>query len=114
MNFFGTILAEEAAEQNPYQTLIFLAIAAAFFYLILWRPEQKRRKKMNQLRETLKAGDKVTAMGIVATVEAVNEATVVVKNVDGSKLEMIKAAITEIHPTEQPKVEQPQSEEPKA
>lgn len=103
------LLAQEGSEQNPYQTLIFLAIAAAFFYLILWRPEQKRRKKMNQLRQSLKAGDRVTAMGIIGTVETVNEASVIIKNIDGSKLEMIKGAITEIHPAEEPKVEQPQS-----
>lgn len=108
----GTILAEQAGEQSPYQTLIFLAIAAAFFYLILWRPEQKRRKKMNQLRDSLKPGDKVTAMGVIGTIDTVNEASVVVKNIDGSKLEMIKAAITEVHPAK----EEPASEEetPKA
>lgn len=88
--------AEASGEQNPYQTFIFLGIVAVFFYLLLWRPEQRRRKKLQQLRETLKVGDRVTAMGIVGTVDAINEATIVVKNVDGSKIEMIKAAITEV------------------
>ncbi len=100
--YIGLILAQEAPEQNPYQTLIFLAIAAAFFYLILWRPEQKRRKKMNDMRASLKEGDKVTAMGVLGTVETIHAETFILKNVDGSKLEMMKGAITEVHQAKEP------------
>ena len=100
------ILADATQEGNPYQTVIMLLIGVAFFYFILWRPEQMRRKKMKSLRDTMKPGDKVTAMGIVGTVESVTEKTVILKNVDGSKVEMIKAAVSEIHPAEEQSQEQ--------
>ncbi len=98
MNIF--LAAAEAApagrDQNLYQTLIMVAIAIVFFYFILWRPEQKRRKKLEALRSSLKRGDKVIAMGIRATIDDVKERTVILKQVDGSKIEMLTAAITEV------------------
>lgn len=93
------LAANQAAptkEQSFYQTLIMIGIAIVFFYFILWRPEQKRRKKMDLMRKNLKKGDKVIAMGICATVDEVREKTVVLKQVDGAKIEMLLAAITDV------------------
>lgn len=87
-------------DQGFWQTLVMISIALAFFYLILWRPEQKRRKAMEQQRSALKKGDRVTAMGIIGTVSSISENTIVLKMVDGSKIEFLKAAITEVLPEE--------------
>lgn len=84
--------------QNLMQTVIMIAIALVFFYFILWRPEQKRRKAMEKQRSALKKGDRVTAMGIVGTVAKIQETTVILKMVDGAKIEVIKAAITDVQP----------------
>lgn len=81
---------------NMLQTGMMLLVAVLFFYFILWRPEQKRRKKMQQQRETLKKGDRVTAMGIVGTVAEIKDATLVLKMVEGAKIEVLKTAITEV------------------
>jgi preprotein translocase subunit YajC len=95
--------AEGAPEAPPRdqgfgQTIIMIAIALIFFYLILWRPEQKRRKTMELQRSSLKKGDRVTAMGIIGTVVRIQDHTVVLRMVDGSKIEMLKAAISEVMP----------------
>lgn len=68
----------------------------SFFYFILWRPEHKRRKEIEKKRGSMKKGDKVTAMGIVGTVDRIKEQTVIVKMVDGAKIEFLKAAISEV------------------
>lgn len=99
--FSSGLYAEEdlppaARDQGMWQTMIMIAIAFLFFYLILWRPEQKRRKVMEQQRSALKKGDRVNAMGIVGTVVRVDDQTVIVKMFDGSKLEFLKAAINEV------------------
>ena len=78
------------------QTLIMIGIALVFFYFILWRPEQKRRKTAEKMRKSLKKGDRVTAMGIIGKVEKIQEQTVVLKMIDGSKIEFLKAAITDV------------------
>jgi preprotein translocase subunit YajC len=92
---------EESApprDQGLSQTLIMVAIALLFFYFILWRPEQKRRKVMDDIRNQVKKGDRVTAMGILGTVSKVQENTIIVRMVDGAKVEFLKAAISEVIP----------------
>jgi preprotein translocase subunit YajC len=85
-------------DQSLMQTVMMIAIAMLFFYFILWRPEQKRRKDMEAQRGSLKKGDKVTAMGIIGTVLRVQEQTVILKMYDGSKIEVLKAAISDVIP----------------
>ena len=78
------------------QTLIMIGVALVFFYFILWRPEQKRRKAQEAQRNAMKKGDRVTAMGIVGTIDKVQEKTVIVKMVDGAKVEFLKGAISDV------------------
>lgn len=85
-------------DQGFTQTLIMIAIALVFFYLILWRPEQKRRKVLEEQRSGLKKGDRVIAMGIIGTVSKIDEHSVTLTMVDGNKIEFVKAAITEVLP----------------
>jgi preprotein translocase subunit YajC len=100
----AAIFAQDAApspQSGITSTLIMIGIALVFFYFILWRPEQKRRKAAEQMRSSLKKGDKVTAMGIVGKVDRILDQTVVLKMVDGAKIEVLKAAITDVQPAAQ-------------
>lgn len=91
------VFAQDGGQPNSglTQSLLMIAMAAVFFYFILWRPEQKRRKEAEQMRAALKKGDRVTAMGIVGRVDRIQEHTVVLKMIDGSKIEVLKGAITD-------------------
>lgn len=98
------LMADEtpARSQGSFlQTIIMIGIAIVFFYFILWRPEQKRRKAMEEKRSSMKKGDKITAMGIVGTIDRIKEQTVIVKMVDGAKIEFLKGAISEVKPKEE-------------
>jgi preprotein translocase subunit YajC len=90
--------APAASQGNMMQTFIMIGLALVFFYFILWRPEQKRRKQLEKQRSSMKKGDRVTAMGIVGKVDKVQEKTVILKMVDGSKIEVLSGAITEVQP----------------
>lgn len=85
-------------DQGLWQTVIMIAIALIFFYFILWRPEQKRRKALESQRSSLKKGDRVTAMGIIGIVLRIQDQTVILKMYDGSKIEVLKGAITDVLP----------------
>ncbi|CDR32893.1 preprotein translocase subunit YajC [Criblamydia sequanensis] len=97
---FANLSAEDLGSQPPTQSvapmIVTFTIIALFFYFVVLRPEKKRRKIMEDLRKSLKKGDKVIAVGIVGTVDKIEEETVVLKMVDGSKIEVVKAAISEI------------------
>ena len=80
------------------QMLMMIGIAIAFFYFIVLRPERKRRKAMQLRRDSMQKGDKVTAMGIIGTVANVRDETIVLKLFDGAKMEVLKAAVTDVNP----------------
>lgn len=92
------LFAQEALslQTGMSQTLVMIGVALVFFYFILWRPEQKRRQATETMRNSMKKGDRVTAMGIVGRLDRVQENTVILKMVDGAKIEVLKAAITEV------------------
>ena len=93
------LFADEAvgSQSTGYMSsLIMILLAVVFFYFILWRPEQKRRKSQQKQRESLKVGDRVTAMGILGTIDKIEENTIILKTYDDSKIEMLKAAITDV------------------
>ena len=96
--------AQESAPVAPSdhgftQTLVMVVMALAFFYFILWRPEQKRRKTMEAQRSAMKKGDRVVAMGIVGTISKINDETVIIKTAD-AEVEFLKAAISEVQSTD--------------
>jgi preprotein translocase subunit YajC len=92
---------------NMVQTVVMIGVAVLFFYFILLRPEQKRRKAMEKVRSALKKGDRVTAMGLIGTVYKIQDNSVILSMVDGAKVEVLKAAITEVQPVAEEKVEKP-------
>ena len=49
-------------------------------YLFMWRPEQKRRKQMQEFRDNLKKGDKIiTAGGIYGVIKEVDGASLLIE-----------------------------------
>jgi preprotein translocase subunit YajC len=102
--FMGGLFAQDGGEPLPprdqglWQTMIMIGIALVFFYFILWRPEQKRRKALEEQRSGLKKGDRVTAMGIIGSVVRIQDQTVILKMYDGSKIEVLKGAVTDVLP----------------
>ena len=70
-----------------------LAIAAVF-YLFFIRPQQQRAKKEKQFREGLKKGDSVkTIGGLYGKIEKIDEASVLLKVDDNTRLRFDKEAV---------------------
>lgn len=107
--------AEEEAlpprDQGLWQTVVMIGIALVFFYFILWRPEQKRRRALEDQRGAIKKGDRVTAMGILGTVVKIQEQTVILRMYDGSKIEVLKGAITDVAPGSEDDVKKAEKED---
>ena len=74
--------------------LLVLMFGAMWFFMI--RPENKRKKEAQQMRDSLKPGDEVTTIGgITGTICAVKESTIVIESgADRVRLEITKWAIS--------------------
>ena len=68
----------------------------AMLYFFMIRPENKRKKDAENLRNSLAVGDEITSIGgITGTVCAVKEATIVIETgADRVRIEMTKWAVS--------------------
>ena len=77
-------------------SIIMLVIMLAIFYFMLIRPENKRKKEAEQMRASVKTGDKITTIGgIIGTVVNVKEDKIVIEtSADQVRIEFAKWAIS--------------------
>ena len=76
--------------------IIMLLAMVAIFYFMLIRPENKRKKEAEQLRSSIKVGDKITTIGgIVGTVVDIKSDKFVMETgADQVRLEFCKWALS--------------------
>ncbi|MCI9310679.1 MAG: preprotein translocase subunit YajC [Lawsonibacter sp.] len=74
--------------------MIVLMFAMMYFFMI--RPENKRKKEAQNLRDSLKVGDVITTIGgIVGTICKVDESTIVIEtSADRVRIEFTKWAVS--------------------
>lgn len=77
-------------------TIVMLVAMIAIFYFMLIRPENKRKKETAAMRSSLAVGDEITTIGgIVGTICAVKENTIVVETgADRVRIEFTKWAVS--------------------
>ena len=98
-------------------TMLMLVIMIGVFYFMLIRPENKRKKEAEQIRSSVKKGDKITTIGgIVGTVVDVKENNIVIEtSADQVRIELAKWALsTNETAAEAAKAEARKAEEAKA
>ncbi|KXO17195.1 preprotein translocase subunit YajC [Peptoniphilus sp. GNH] len=80
-----------------YNILPFLGIIV-FFYIFVIKPQKKKENEMRNMRDAIKAGDKViTIGGIVGKVVSVKGDTIIIQTTgEASKIEMTKWGINSI------------------
>ena len=77
-------------------TILMLVVMLGIFYFMLIRPENKRKKEAEQMRNSLKTGDKITTIGgIMGTVVSIKDAKFVVEtSADQVRIEFAKWALS--------------------
>ncbi len=74
-----------------------LIIILFIFYILIWLPQKKERKKTEEMRASLKKGDKVvTAGGIRGIIANVKEDIITVKVADNVKMDFSRSAISQV------------------
>ena len=95
MSFLALLAANGQPSPVFVQPLIFLAIGL-IFYFIVFLPNKKRQRALQETLDNLKNGDKVkTSGGIYGVVAGIKEDRLLLKVADQVKIEISKNAIVE-------------------
>lgn len=100
MNIFLAEATAAGAAMDPtgslISTVVMFAVLILVFYFFMIRPENKKKKAMDEMRAALKVGDKITTIGgIVGTVVHIKDENVVIEtSADRVRLEITKWAIS--------------------
>ena len=78
------------------ESIILIILMFAMLYFFMIRPENKRKKEAENLRNSLAVGDEITSIGgITGTVCAVKENTIVIETgADRVRIELTKWAVS--------------------
>ena len=87
------------------ESIIMIVLMFAMLYFFMIRPENKRKKEAENLRNSLTVGDEITSIGgITGTVCAVKENTIVIESgADRVRIELTKWAVSSKNSQAEPK-----------
>ena len=97
LNFLAeTTTPDAAASGGMLPTILMLVVMLGVFYFLMIRPENKRKKEAEQMRSSVRTGDKITTIGgIVGTVVNVKDDKIVIEtSADQVRIEFTKWAIS--------------------
>ena len=79
-------------------TVLMIVLMIAIFYFLMIRPENKRKKQAEEMRNSLKKGDWLTTIGgIYGRVVSITDRTVVIEtSEDRVRVEFLKSAIGQV------------------
>jgi len=80
----------------PIESILMLVVMFALLYFMMIRPENKRKKEAQAMRDSLAVGDEITTIGgITGTICAVKENTIVIESgADRVRLELTRWAVS--------------------
>ena len=95
-NVAGAVLTQTGGAGGGMSMILMVVVMIAIFYFLLIRPENKKKKAAAQMRSELAVGDQITTIGgIVGTICAVKEDTIVIEtSADRVRIEFTKWAVS--------------------
>lgn len=84
-------------------SLLLPILLIAVFYFLLIRPQQKQRRQMAELQQSVQPGSKVmTSAGLIATVVEINDDEVLLEVAPGVHSRYVRRAIVNVIAPEEP------------
>jgi preprotein translocase subunit YajC len=101
MNLLPLTIAEAAPAAapagSPLQFPIMMVILFAIMYFMMIRPQKRKEKARKEMINAVKSGERVLlTSGIIGEVTNVKESTIIVRIADNTKIECVRAAISQI------------------
>ena len=103
---FKLAAASGAGNMSMLPSILMIVVMIAVMYFLMIRPENKRKKKAQEMRDSLKKGDIITTIGgIIGKIVSVTKDTIVIETSDDRvRMELAKWAVSSVgvQNTEQP------------
>jgi preprotein translocase subunit YajC len=94
-------LQQPATQQNPLVPFLMFPLIIGIFYLIVFRPARQRQKKLQEMVENLKTGDKIiTNGGLLGTVVALRGDRLQLRIAENVKVEIARNAVASMQEPE--------------
>ncbi len=95
MHLFLATSADAAAAGGPSMLIMMVALIGVFYFLMI-RPENKRKKEAEAMRNALKVGDNITTIGgVIGDIVSVKEDSIVIETTtDRVRVEFAKFAVS--------------------
>ena len=83
---------------GQYGSLIMIVAMMAILYFLMIRPENKRKKQAQEMRNSLKKGDMITSIGgIIGRIVMVTDNTIIIEtSEDRVRMELTKWAVSSV------------------
>ena len=95
MNNIFFLQASNVEDNSGMLNIAFLAAIFVIFYFFMIRPQNKKRKELQNMRESLKKGDSVVTIGgIHGKVVEVKETTIVLSVDANTKIKVDKSSVS--------------------
>ena len=93
--YADTAATTTAASGGMGSTILMIVLMIAIFYFLMIRPENKRKKQAEEMRNSLKKGDWITTIGgVYGRIVAITDRTIVIEtSEDRVRVEVVKSAI---------------------
>ena len=94
-------LQQQAQAPNGIVSFLPLIFILGIFYLIVFLPARRRQKKLQEMIDNLKAGDKVvTSGGIYGTIVGFKDDRIQLRIAENVKVELSRNAVTALQGSE--------------
>jgi len=104
MNLAALFFVQFGAAGGLGGFLLPLLLMFGIMYFLVIMPQQKQRKKMQEMLGAVKNGDKVvTTSGIYGTINGIDGDTFILKIADNVKIRIARAAVAQVEASEDAK-----------
>ena len=94
-------LQQQAQQPSGVPQFLVLLIIIGIFYLIVFLPARRRQKKLQEMIDNLKAGDKIiTSGGIYGTVVGFKDDRIQLRVAENVKIELSRNSVTALQRSE--------------
>lgn len=90
--------ASDAAANSMWSSIIMIIALVAVFYFLMYRPQKKQEKEVNNMRNNLQVGDEITTIGgIIGKIVSIKEETIMIETGhDRTKIRLLRTAVRSV------------------